>query len=388
MSGIFDPGQLDLTPAGLYLHIPFCRSKCPYCDFYSRPDREAYIPDFVRALSQEIALYGDLMQEKPLLSTVFFGGGTPSLLTSAQLEQILTIIGDYFSLSPSVEISLEANPGEISFEKLKAFRSLGINRLSLGCQSFNDKHLKFLQRIHTASDSLRTFSEARLAGFENISLDLIFKMPGQSPEDLAQDLKRAIDLEPEHISAYSLTVERGTPLYKTVREGRVSLPGEAEDAALFLLTRQMLAEAGYEPYEISNFARPGFPCRHNLAYWQFKSYLGMGPSAHSYSADSRWWNAASLTGYLTQLAQSQLPIAGSELLTQKNSFNEKLLNGLRLSTGIALSELSRGFTGDFDFWLTTALSRWPGLSCSEGFLKISGSAILLTDEITADLFIG
>jgi len=384
---IFDPCRFNHSPRGLYLHIPFCKSKCPYCDFYSRPGRESEIPAFVEALLKEIKLYGGRIDKIQPLATIFFGGGTPSLLTGTQLEKILAAIGDQFSISPNAEISLEANPGEINREKLKSYHELGINRLSLGCQSFNDEQLKFLQRIHTAETALKSYAAARSAGFGNINIDLIFNIPGQTEDDWENDLLKAVELAPDHISAYSLTLESGTPLFKRVRTGQVCMPGEAADAKLFTMTREVLRRAGYEAYEVSNFAKAGYQCRHNLAYWQFKPYLGLGPSAHSYSGASRWWNHASLTTYLAEIKEQHFPVAGAEQLTARDMFNEQILNGLRLNAGLSVTTLQKHYPGDFSNWMRAKLAHWPGLQLIGDNLKIKGEAVLLTDEISADLFL-
>ncbi len=373
--------------AGLYLHIPFCRVKCIYCDFYSVADRDEQIPAFVSALNREINLVAQETDIPPVFTTLFVGGGTPSLLDPRWMDQIMNTLHRHFDLSSLEEITLEANPGEAPAERLKDFRRLGFNRLSIGFQSFQPRILKFLSRIHSTDDCFRTFQHAREAGFDNISTDMIFNIPGQTPEEWEKDLRTLIDLSPEHISAYSLTVEEGTPLKKLVTKKNVVMPDEATDIRIFKTTRAILQREGFIPYEISNFARQGFQCRHNLGYWHLQHYLGFGPSAHSYINGRRWWNTSSLNEYLRTLDREELPIAEIETLTDKDKFNELIFNGLRLREGLSLKRLKAGYTGDFQRYLFQAGSRWPQLTIEGDNMRLSEEGVLLADEIASDLFV-
>lgn len=273
--------SLHRAPPSLYLHIPFCEVKCGYCDFFSVPrgfEDFDLQEQYVKALIREIHARSEAFSSLPVRS-IFFGGGTPSLLEPKLLEQIFYALTRHFSWKPETEITLETNPKTVSLEKLKAFRSLGVNRLSVGVQSLQDRFLKALDRIHDGQDARRTIREARQAGFENVSLDLIFALPGQTFEDWKKDLREALSLETDHLSAYHLTIEKGTAFETLDRAGRLDLPAEDEGIGMLTWTRERLAETGMPAYEISNFARPGFECVHNRNYWRYGEYLGFGTAA-------------------------------------------------------------------------------------------------------------
>ena len=265
---------------GVYIHVPFCERKCVYCDFYSIEDHSSF-DAFVDAVVAEIGSFAEEARGTRF-GTIFFGGGTPSLLAPNQLAKILDELRKGYSIENDAEVTLEANPGTISAESLSAYRSLGINRLSIGVQSFHNDELKFLGRIHNADEARRSVSDARRAGFSNISIDLILALPGQTIDKLEISLAEAVALDPKHISAYTLIVEKGTPLYRLVQSRQVApLPSEAE-AELYAFSMDYLIDRGFEHYEVSNYARPGFRSRHNSGYWDHSPYLGFGPSAHSF----------------------------------------------------------------------------------------------------------
>jgi oxygen-independent coproporphyrinogen III oxidase len=377
------------TLVSLYVHIPFCEHKCQYCDFYSVTDRAAMAP-FVHALACEIRLAGGGGEPA---ETVFFGGGTPSLLKPAQLETILTGLRTGFCLAADAEISLEANPGTVTLEKLSAFRSLGINRLSIGVQSFQDADLTVLGRIHDGVQALECLAFARAAGFGNVGLDLIYGIPGQGLSGWDENLRRAVDLGPEHLSAYCLMVEEHTPLHRMVEAGRVRVAPTDLEAALYERAMERLEEAGYEHYEVSNYARPGFRCRHNGAYWSHQAYLGFGPSAHSFRpADDgkyarRWWNVAALGEYGARLARGIVPVESEEQLGPAQLLRERIFLGLR-SGGLSLDELASGFG---DGWLAERRAILRALA-DEGLAILEGPRLRLTrrgyvvcDEIGARL---
>ncbi len=272
----------------LYIHIPFCEVKCGYCDFFSVPrgyEDFSLQEQYVKELIREIELRS---QEAPRrdIDTLFFGGGTPSLLDPPLLEKIFQALKSYFSWNEKTEITLETNPKTVSLEKLKSFRSLGINRLSIGVQSFQDRFLKSMGRIHSGEEAKKTIREAREAGFENISMDLIFALPGQTFQDWQQDLEEAIRLETPHLSAYHLTIESGTTFETLYRKGKLKLPSEEDGVHCLTWTRERLCQVDMGAYEISNFARPGFECRHNQNYWQYGEYLGFGAGAASFAKTS------------------------------------------------------------------------------------------------------
>lgn len=344
------------------------------------------IQNFTASLLNEMRLRQEWASHMRF-DTVYFGGGTPSLLPKTAWIQIKNAIEKYYSLESGLEFTIEVNPGTVSDEEWLLYKDLGINRISLGAQSFSEKNLKFLGRIHTADDILHAFHSARSAGFQNINLDMIFGLPGQSREQWLDDLGHAIDLHPEHVSAYSLTVESHTPLSHMVDSGSVSPIDEEVGADLFQITRRFLAQSGYRPYEVSNFSRTGYRCRHNMHYWTGSPYLGLGPSAHSFDGSCRSWNISSLSEYCRKLDQDQLPEDDSEILTPQQKFNESIMNGLRLTDGFRPADLNAFNLENMETWQKKSLEKWSQLEMAGPNLRLKPDAFLLLDEITADLFI-
>ena len=338
--------------ASLYLHIPFCEHKCIYCDFYSVAPKESRGTDdvltdrFLSALRNEIELRSSDSQFQAVYETIFFGGGTPSLLSPSNIADILDLLKTRFSIDEKAEITLETNPGTVDLRKLKDFRRAGINRVSFGIQSFHDEDLRFLTRIHSAGEAKENVRNAFKAGFENVSVDLIFSLPGQTVERWRSNLRQATELEPTHISCYSLIVEPNTPLFRMVQSKQVApLPVE-EDAELYEITMEYLTSQGYEQYEVSNFAKPGFRSRHNGNYWNHSNYLGFGPSAHSFWNSNRWWNIANVVEYAHRLEHGRLTVAGEERLSVEQLMEEEIFLGLR-SGGIDAAGFRRRYERDF-----------------------------------------
>lgn len=322
--------------AGLYVHVPFCRSKCPYCHFYSTPSVDL-IPEWLEAVKKEALLYQGLFSS---FDTLYFGGGTPSLLSPTEIGDLVECFQNRFGLSADCEITLEANPGDLDRETARELKKTGVNRLSLGVQSFAEEDLMVLGRRHRVADAVRSIEAVRSAGFENLGMDLIYGLPGQTGTGWLEGLTRALSFQPEHISAYQLTPEEGTPLGKEAAQGRVCLWGEEESAQSFLETSLILESQGYLHYEVSNFARgEDRISRHNRKYWQQVPYLGLGPSAHSFLKRRRWWNPASLEEYLNRLRGGQRPTAGEELLSLDQLRLESLLLGFRNREGVAMDQL-------------------------------------------------
>jgi oxygen-independent coproporphyrinogen-3 oxidase len=379
--------------ASLYVHIPFCERKCVYCDFYSVESSDS-LGRFLDALRVEAELYRE-MAEGSRFETLFLGGGTPSLLSPLQMEGLLGMLRSAFWLAAEPEITVETNPGTVDREKLAAYRSLGVNRLSIGIQSFHDEELQFLGRIHDPGQAARCVEMARETGFGNVSVDLIYSLPGQSAARWESTLRRAVGLGPDHISAYSLIVEEHTPLARSVAAGRV-VPNSAEaEAGLYEQAMRLLAAEGFEHYEVSNYARPGFRCAHNLAYWTHVNYLGLGPSAHSFwraapgTPARRWWNVANVTAYCERLESSGVPVASEEQLDRPTLLNEAILLGLRAG-GIDQGRLRR----DLGFELSEGQRRLiasleeEGLATSTGeVLALTDRGYLLCDEIVRRLFV-
>lgn len=325
-----------LTSSGLYVHIPFCKTKCPYCDFYSitSPD---LVSDYLEALEKEAKLYNDSFGS---FDSLYFGGGTPSLLSSAQLANLTKTLRRHFSFTPDCEITLEANPDDITKDKLALLRDLGVNRLSLGVQSFDELELVFLGRRHTARQTGQALDLIRAAGLNNLGLDLIYGLPGQTEAAWVKTLELALRLQPEHLSCYQLTLAPDTPLGERVARGEMTLPGEEAQRAFFLLTSRFLTERGYVHYEVANFARQERRrCRHNLKYWRHIPYLGLGPAAHSFDGRRRWWNFSSVADFCKALNQGAAPVEGAEDLTPEQLRLEALYLGFRTREGVDLSTL-------------------------------------------------
>ena len=334
--------------AGIYIHIPFCTVKCMYCDFYSITNRLEDTPQFIKAIIEEIKLSKDIHNKNYDFDTIFFGGGTPSLIDPIWIDKILTNLYKTFTFKKNIEISIEVNPGEIKLEKLKTLKKIGLNRISIGVQSLDEKLLKFLDRLHSPIESIETYKNARKAGFNNINADLIFNIPNQSLVQWEKDIQTMIELNVDHISSYSLTVEKGTVLNKEVNRGNIIMPNDANDKRMYLLAVNELINNNYDQYEISNFAKQNKRCLHNLHYWNLDPYISFGPSSHSYDTKKRWWNTKSLDKYLKMISNGKLPIQGYETLNIKEKFNELILNGLRMNDGIKILRLKNVYSG-YDF---------------------------------------
>lgn len=331
---------------GFYVHIPFCVQKCRYCDFLSFSGDEQIQAAYVEALCREFAMlsekYSGLKLSKTQTDTVYIGGGTPSILPPNQIEKILCKLKETAYLSETAEITMEANPGTLTPEKLKYYRKMGINRLSIGLQSADNTELKLLGRIHTFEEFLQNYQNAREAGFENINVDLMTALPGQTAETLKHTIEKVLALKPEHISAYSLILEEGTPFYSEYAEGTEKeklLPTEEEERSLYYLTRDALVAAGYHHYEISNFAKPGFESRHNSSYWKRTDYLGLGLGASSLFQNVRYQNETKLSDYL----EEPWKIGEALSLSKTAQMEEHLFLGLRLLDGIRKKEFEETF---------------------------------------------
>ncbi len=334
---------------GIYIHIPFCRSKCPYCDFYSIPTRDAgLIEDFAKALEREIAYYGadENYTDKPVES-VYFGGGTPCLLSERQFETIMGALRKDFKIMPNAEISMEANPAAVTAEKLRTFRDMGLNRLSVGAQSFDEAVLRILGRLHSAGQIVETLDAARDAGLENISLDLMFGISGQSEESWERTVAEAIGQDPAHISLYSLEIMENTGFARDEAKGIYRQTEEEADRKMYAKALEMLDAAGYRQYEISNVSKPGYECRHNLRYWNMGEYIGLGPSAHSFMGGARYANPPDVRAYSERIAQGGVPeICGYRKNSRRDNISEFIFTGLRKNSGISKADFRRKFGED------------------------------------------
>ncbi|MEO8168771.1 MAG: radical SAM family heme chaperone HemW [bacterium] len=373
--------------ASLYLHIPFCEKKCIYCDFYSI-ENISPMDDFLSALHHEIDLYASY-GEKESFETIFLGGGTPSLLTPRQLESILTHLHQRFRIDADAEVTVETNPGTVTKEKLAGYRSLGVNRLSIGIQSFHEHELKFLSRIHDSKQALECVRLARETGFENISIDLMYALPDQTKEQWAANLSMAVALEPNHISAYGLIVEDNTPLSRMVSARVVSPKPSDEEADFYEFTMSFMEQHGFEHYEVSNYAKPGFRSRHNYNYWCHKNYLSFGPSAHSFWREGdvarRWFNIANISHYCSSLNSHKLPILTEEVLTDQQLMTEKIFLGVR-SDGLNLKTLHKDFERSSSQLknqasIISALVDNGAATNENDILRLTSSGYLICDEI-------
>lgn len=360
---------------GIYIHIPFCVKKCPYCDFTSFTPEAVPEREYVSALIKELEAR---READGRVETIYFGGGTPSLLSPTSVETILSAISNQFEVSKP-EITIEANPGTIDLVKLKGYRDSGVTRLSIGFQSLNDKFLAVLGRIHTREEALAAFDAARKAGFENIGIDLIHSKPGETLSNWEKELNEAASLRPEHISAYSLTIEEETHFGHLQEKGLLTLPSEEAQVEMFLATQEVLTAAGYEHYEVSNYALPGFRSRHNQIYWKGGEYLGLGVSAHSYRGldwGIRKANTNNLAEYFKLLEEKGNAVIEEEILSKEKAMGETVFLGLRMLEGIDLGV----FTERFGVGIEEAFADAVGELTDKGFLEIIQGHLRLTKK--------
>lgn len=369
------------NPIALYVHIPFCRRKCGYCSFVSYQSRQADIPLYLKALKAEITQRAN----RAAISSVFFGGGTPSLLSAGQIGDILATIRSLFAVDKAAEITIEANPGTVDEAWLTAIRGLGVNRLSLGVQSLNDRDLALLGRIHTAEQARQAVKFARNAGFDNLNLDLIYGLPGQTLSDWQDTLEKAIALAPRHLSAYALTLEEETPMCQAIEER--SLPAIDPDlsAEQYELAEDLLAKHGYLHYEISNWAKQGYQCRHNLVYWQNRGYLGVGVAAHSSLIGHRLANTGDIDKYLADFICG-LPFEPEmdETIDAELRLAETVILGLRLVGGISLDNIKERFGIDVLSYYHRQIDEMTQaglMECDRDYLKLTRRGRLLSNEV-------
>lgn len=371
--------------SGLYLHIPFCKQACTYCDFHfsTNVSKQDVMVD---ALIREMELRREESNE--LVETIYFGGGTPSLLTAAQIDRLLTGAFSVFEVSDAAEITLEANPDDLSSQKLREISQTRINRLSIGIQSFFDEDLRMMNRAHSASEARKSLAEAREL-FENITIDLIYGTPGMSQQRWLENIRTALSFNIPHISAYALTVEPRTVLKKMIAKGEIASPNDEVAESHFRVLTEELSRAGFLHYEISNFGKPGYFSRNNSAYWLGKKYLGIGPSAHSFDGVSRSWNIANNSLYLKGIESGNLN-SETEKLSAKDRFNEYVMTGLRTIWGISLERIREEFGTDFYEHLISEASRFLDndlLEIDLDILRTTPKGKFLADGLASELFI-
>ena len=374
--------------AGIYIHIPFCKQACHYCNFHFSASTKLLDP-MVQAICKELELQQHFFEApNALIDTIYFGGGTPSLLSSHATAQILDTIKKYFSLSAQTEITLEANPDDITKEKLISLKSMGINRLSMGVQSFVDEDLIWMNRAHRSEAAIQAIELAKEVGIHNISIDLIYGIPTLTNENWIQNINKAVALKVQHLSCYALTVEPKTPLNALILKGEKEDIDTAKQATHFELLTKYAEQAGYEHYELSNLALPGYRSKHNTSYWQQKKYLGIGPSAHSFTGSSRQWNIANNSLYISSIEKGLVPFE-SEILAPTTQYNEYIMTSLRTMEGCSYEYLHEKF-GDSAVHRTKKIAEHyidqGQLLERENFLMATAQGKFFLDGIAADFF--
>ena len=370
-----------MTDLALYFHIPFCRRRCYYCSFASTAGREADIPNYIQAIINEISLR---RRRQTRVATIYFGGGTPSLLTIPQVKKILAAVRENYAVAKNAEITLEVNPGTIDDNYLHLLRESGVNRLSIGMQSLDDAELKFLERVHTVAEAIESIREARRAGFTNLSLDFIYGVPGRKNGQWRAMLKNIIDLKAEHLSLYALSLEEDTALAGAVERGEVTTPDPDTTAQEYELACTLLEQAGYRQYEISNWARPGYESRHNLTYWTGGDYLGLGWGAHSFLGGVRYAGTDDLDGYLKTLGVRRLNEQKAEKLEPAVALGEAMMLGLRLNAGVGVDDIKARFKIDLQEHFRAEIAELTALGLvewQEGRLKLTLRGRLLGNEV-------
>ena len=372
--------------AGIYIHIPFCKQACHYCNFHFSTSMK-HKNGFLDALLKEISLQAGYLEEHDV-ETIYFGGGTPSLLTGEELGSVLTAIYSRFNITPGAEITFETNPDDINLEKLMEWKSRGINRLSIGVQSFYDEDLRWMNRAHDAGQAQNSIAQSQSAGFENITIDLIYGTPGLTDQKWKNNVEQAISLGIPHLSCYALTVEPSTALEKMIALKKSPPVNTDDQARQFGILMDALGEAGYEHYEISNFALPGKRSRHNSSYWQRQPYLGLGPSAHSFKGNTRQWNVSNNILYINSLSNNEVPFE-FEVLTPVQEMNEIIMTSLRTSEGLDLPALSDRFGSSAVAEVIKSARPYLDRNLvieKDGHLMLSKEGKLFADGIAAALF--
>lgn len=376
-----------MKDSALYIHIPFCDHKCIYCDFYSIITSDN-ITSFLNSLKKEIEYFSKLYSADRKFSSIFFGGGTPSLMQPEYLADIITHLKKYFIVDDNAEITMETNPGTVDKEKLKKFKEGGINRISIGIQSFDEEELKFLTRIHDKQTAIQTVNNAADVGFDNISIDLIFNLPNQTKEKWLTNLQTAIALPIKHISTYSLILERGTILNKMVLDKKVTMQDADYDADLYEATIDFLVSNGFYQYEVSNFTKPGFECVHNNAYWRYRDYLSFGTSSHSFVDGKRWWNYSSLKKYISEVELNNHATMNSEIISKDQIHDEYIMLALR-SSGLDLNDYQIRFAENN--WIKKnnsyfeLLKNEHHLTINNNWIKLTSKGYAVCDEILKNI---
>jgi len=373
--------------AGIYFHIPFCKKRCNYCDFYKSTDL-SFLNSYLKALKKELVNRSNYIADKQI-STIYFGGGTPSLLSASVIEELISECKNLFKVDNGAEITLEANPDDLTFEYLNQLRSVGINRLSIGIQSFSDSDLQFIGRRHTSEQAIKAVKDAQNVGFDNISVDLIYGIPGMSSDQWNNNLKIVFDLNIQHISAYHLTYHEDTYFWNELQKGKIKEIDEENSLNQFnQLIEQTLAN-GFIQYEVSNFAKEGFYSVHNSSYWKNVEYLGLGPSAHSYNGTSRQWNISDVKEYIRLISKDETYYE-NEILSVTNQFNEYIITSLRTIWGIDLELIKKKYGDNYlkhtldvsESYIDSTL-----LEKNDNIIRLTKNGIFISDRIITDFMI-
>lgn len=372
---------------GLYIHIPFCVSKCRYCDFLSMPYDYDVREQYTMSLCKEIERFAKEHADEYVVNSVFFGGGTPSMLEPELFEKIISTVRDNFKMNTDSEITIECNPGTVTYDKLGTYKENGVNRISFGLQSANDSELKALGRIHTFSDFMDSYDNALKAGFNNINVDIMSALPSQGIEGYRNTLEKVLSLDIKHISAYSLIIEEGTPFFEMNEKGLLKLPSEEDERQMYYMTEELLAKNGFHRYEISNYARDGYECRHNKIYWERGEYAGFGLGAASLISDIRYSNTGDMKEYLEDFSSGR----ENEILSLEDKMSEFMFLGLRMTKGIEISEFERQFKSDIYDIFGSEIKKHEGnglLVEKEGRLMLTGKGFDLSNYVFADFYLG
>jgi len=371
--------------AGLYIHIPFCKQACHYCDFHFSTNQDQRTR-LCQAIAKEINLQHSYLDNEPI-HTLYFGGGTPSLLSGEELNIIFESVHSHFVVDDDAEVTMEVNPDDLTTDKLKELKNFGVNRLSVGIQSFNNPTLTFFNRAHSGEQAIESIHRARTAGFDNISIDLIYSVPGQAEDIWKKDIQQAVALRPEHISSYSLTIEEKTAFGKWQKTGRIKPLDENKAVADFEVLMDMLNSSGYEHYEISNFSKPGFHSKHNSSYWRQRKYLGLGPSAHSYNGETRQFNVANNSHYINAIIKGEVPFM-IEQLSRENKINEYIITTLRTKWGCDLSYLEKNFGYSiFETPILQKLLVQELIVLNKTIMTLTKKGKMLADQVAIELFV-
>ena len=378
---------MEQQPLGLYIHIPYCIHKCGYCDFNSHPIKQDEMNHYIDALVAEMKHYAKTYSNTNIIRTIFLGGGTPTTLTVYQLERILKECLSEFTVASDAEITIEANPATIDIEQLKSIRQTGYNRISIGVQSFDKAELKLLDRAHGPEEIHSTVDRARKAGFDNLSLDLMFAVPNQSLSSWESNLNKALEKNPEHLSTYNLTIEQGTAFSKLQSNGKLIMPDDAHQLELYKRTIERLTKKGFHHYEISNFARRGKECKHNITYWENKNTLGLGAGASSYMNGTRFKNINLPAHYIRQVKDKKIAVEHSETLEPRQAMGETIMLGLRLLQGISIHQFEKRFQISFINLfrnIISALKEKELVIIEKDYLRLSQKGLFWADSVTLE----